>query len=108
MKFIGNYFRIFKRALFLGGVKENANSLKKLANDFRELDDAGDILSAEIITIMKKIHMPNGLNSVGFNNNDGPSLAKGTLPQHRVTKLSPREANENDLSPLFVESMKLW
>lgn len=72
------------------------------------LDDAGDILSAEIITIMKKIHMPNGLNSVGFNNNDGPSLAKGTLPQHRVTKLSPREANENDLSQLFVESMKLW
>ena len=45
---------------------------------------------------MKKIHMPNGLNSVGFNNNDGPSLAKGTLPQHRVTNHSPREANEND------------
>jgi Flp pilus assembly protein TadB len=43
MKFIGNYFRIFKSALFLGGVKENAKSLKKLSKDFRGLDDPSDI-----------------------------------------------------------------
>ena len=52
--------------------------------------------------------MPNGLKSVGFNNDDGLSLAKGTVPQHRVTKLSPREANEDDLRGLFLDSMNLW
>jgi hydroxyacid-oxoacid transhydrogenase len=83
---------------------------KALGSDARwaGLDDAGDVLSTAIISLMKKIHMPNGLKSVGFNNDDVSALVKGTIPQHRVTKLSPREANEDDLRQLFLDSMKLW
>ena len=35
-------------------------------------------------------------------------LVAGTLPQHRVTKLSPRPASAEDLRALFLESMTLW
>jgi hypothetical protein len=31
-----------------------------------------------------------------------------TLPQHRVTKLSPRPADAQDLKQLFLDSMVLW
>ncbi|MHA1373014.1 MAG: hypothetical protein ACTSR7_01825 [Promethearchaeota archaeon] len=35
-------------------------------------------------------------------------LVQGTLPQHRVTKLSPRPASAEDLRKLFADSMTLW
>ena len=55
----------------------------------------------EIIKLMKDLEVPNGLSAIGFNKNDIPNLIKGTLPQHRVTKLSPRSANAEDLNKLF-------
>ena len=48
------------------------------------------------------------MSAIGFNKNDIPNLIKGTLPQHRVTKLSPRSANAEDLNKLFNDSMTLW
>jgi len=35
-------------------------------------------------------------------------LVEGTLPQHRVTKLSPREATAEDLAILFKDAMQWW
>ena len=37
-----------------------------------------------------------------------PALVDGTLPQHRVTKLSPRPAERPELTTLFEESMQIW
>jgi hydroxyacid-oxoacid transhydrogenase len=70
--------------------------------------DAGDILANEIIRLMRATGMPNGLVAVGFGLNDIEELVQGTLPQHRVTKLSPRPASAEDLTKLFTESMTLW
>jgi hydroxyacid-oxoacid transhydrogenase len=52
--------------------------------------------------------IPNGLSAVGFTPDDVDELAAGTLPQHRVTKLSPRPADANDLKQLFLDAMKYW
>ena len=71
-------------------------------------DDAGDILANAIIQVMRKTGMPNGLSAVGFGPYDVDRLVEGTLPQHRVTKLSPRPANAEDLKQLFLDSMTLW
>jgi len=38
----------------------------------------------------------------------GVVIVQGTLPQHRVTKLSPRPASAEDLRKLITESMTLW
>jgi hydroxyacid-oxoacid transhydrogenase len=72
------------------------------------LEDAGKILADRIIHIMQKLHMPNGLQAVGYSAADIPALVKGTLPQHRVTKLSPRPASEDDLAKLFEDAMRYW
>lgn len=71
-------------------------------------DDAGEVLASAIIAIMMKTGMPNGLAAVGFTEDDVDALAEGTLPQHRVTKLSPRPASKEDLKQLFLNSMRLW
>ena len=71
-------------------------------------EDAGEVLAAAIIDVMKKTGMPNGLQAVGYTEGDVDALAEGTLPQHRVTKLSPRPANKEDLKQLFLDSMIIW
>ena len=71
-------------------------------------EDAGDILSQQIVSLMKRLEMPNGLSPLGFTADDIPTLVEGTLPQHRVTKLSPIPAEEEDLTKLFEDSMQLW
>ena len=52
--------------------------------------------------------MPNGLSAIGFTEDDVPALVEGTLPQHRVTKLSPRPADADDLAALFKGAMRYW
>jgi len=71
-------------------------------------EDAGKILSDRLLEIMQRLKMPNGLRSVGYGKSDIPALVQGTLPQARVTKLSPRPASEADLTHLFEESLAGW
>lgn len=71
-------------------------------------EDAGAVLADAIIAIMRRVNMPNGLAAVGFGPEDVDALVAGTLPQHRVTKLSPRPATESDLRELFLDAMAYW
>jgi hydroxyacid-oxoacid transhydrogenase len=71
-------------------------------------EEAGEILARAIIDLMRKVGMPNGLKAVGFGPADVDKLVEGTLPQHRVTKLSPRPAGPEELKQLFLDSMVLW
>ena len=71
-------------------------------------EEAGDLVADSIVALMKNTGMPNGLKQVGFGPNDVDQLVAGTLPQHRVTKLSPRPAQAEDLKQLFLDSMTLW
>jgi hydroxyacid-oxoacid transhydrogenase len=57
---------------------------------------------------MQRLGVPNGLAAVGYTSADIPVLVEGTLPQHRVTKLSPRPAGPDELARLFEEAMVAW
>lgn len=71
-------------------------------------DEAGEVLAQAIIRLMQKTGVPNGLSAIGYTAEDVPALVEGTLPQHRVTKLSPRPASADDLRALFLDSMTIW
>jgi hydroxyacid-oxoacid transhydrogenase len=71
-------------------------------------EEAGELLAGAIINVMRQTGMPNGLKAVGFGPEDVEQLVAGTLPQHRVTKLSPRPAGPEELRELFLNSMTLW
>ena len=70
--------------------------------------EAGEVLAERVIHFMRTLGVPNGLAAVGYTTDDIPALVQGTLPQHRVTKLSPRPAGEAELTSLFEESMTIW
>jgi hydroxyacid-oxoacid transhydrogenase len=70
--------------------------------------DAAEVLARRVIDFMQRLRMPNGLRAVGYTESDIPALVQGTLPQHRVTKLSPRPAGEAELTQLFRDSMTIW
>jgi hydroxyacid-oxoacid transhydrogenase len=70
--------------------------------------EAGKIVADCIIAFMQELEMPNGLSAVGYTRDDIPALVEGTLPQHRVTKLSPKPAGPEELSKLFEDAMVYW
>lgn len=71
-------------------------------------EDAGAILADRITWFMRELNVPNGLRAVGYSSSDIDALVQGTIPQHRVTKLSPRPASPDDLAGLFEQSMVAW
>lgn len=73
-----------------------------------DAEDAGELLAQTIIDLMRKAGMPNGLSALGYGPEDIDALVEGTLPQHRVTKLSPRPADASDLRRLFQDAMRYW
>ena len=70
--------------------------------------DAGEVLAQSVIDLMRKAGLPNGLSAVGYAPEDVPALVEGTLPQHRVTKLSPIPVEAGDLRDLFLGNMQHW
>ena len=76
--------------------------------DGANLEDAGTILADQITTFMQRLKVPNGLSAIGYSSEDIPALVEGTLPQHRVTKLSPRPAGPEELAAMFEDAMRAW
>jgi len=89
--------RHLKAAEVLGAKVDRANGA-----------DAGKILAETIACLMRDLKVPNGLKGMGYAASDIPALVEGTLPQHRVTKLSPRAAGPEDLGRLFEQAMVTW
>ena len=71
-------------------------------------EDAGKVLADRITWFMQRLNSPNGLRDIGYTSADIPALVEGTLPQHRVTKLSPRPAGPEELAALFEDAMVGW
>ncbi|MEI9814144.1 MAG: hydroxyacid-oxoacid transhydrogenase [Acidobacteriota bacterium] len=70
--------------------------------------DAGKVLADRITWFMQRLQVPNGLRAIGYSSSDIPALVEGTLPQHRVTKLSPRPVGPEELGRLFEEALLAW
>ncbi|XP_015771800.1 PREDICTED: hydroxyacid-oxoacid transhydrogenase, mitochondrial-like [Acropora digitifera] len=74
-----------------------------------KLADAGMLLSDTLRDFMYSTGVDNGLKALGYTTDDIPALVKGTLPQHRVTKLAPAgNPGEEELARLFEESMTVY
>ncbi|XP_064383101.1 hydroxyacid-oxoacid transhydrogenase, mitochondrial-like isoform X2 [Halichondria panicea] len=73
-----------------------------------KLEDAGLILADALRGYMQAMGVMNGLRELGYSIEDVPSLVKGTLPQQRVTKLSPRSFTEEQLAGMFENSMTVY
>ncbi|KAG0241519.1 Hydroxyacid-oxoacid transhydrogenase, mitochondrial [Actinomortierella wolfii] len=68
-------------------------------------ESAGELLSEQITLFLQGLGVPDGLKALGYGAADIPALVKGTLPQHRVTKLAPLTTGEQELSKIFEDAM---
>jgi alcohol dehydrogenase class IV len=71
-------------------------------------NDAGEVLGAELIRIMRSVGMPNGLGGVGYTDDDVPALTEGAHPQQRLLQNAPREMGKPVLADLFRHAMRYW
>ena len=90
--------------------QRHLNAARLMGQDVRGAnpEDAGDLLADAIVGLMQRVNVPNGLSAIGYSEDDLDKLVEGTLPQHRVVKLSPRPAGAEELRGLFRDSMTLW
>lgn len=78
----------------------------KIASEEAMKEQPGESLANELLELMQLLDIPLGIRSLGYDESDIDELAKGTLPQHRVTKLSPRQPVELDeLRQLFRDAL---
>ncbi len=70
--------------------------------------DAGEVLSAKLISLMKTTEMPNGIGGVGYSEDDIPALTEGAFPQRRLLDNAPRPIGRDDLSGLFQGALAYW
>lgn len=69
-------------------------------------NEPGEALANELLELMTLLDIPIGIRTLGYDESDLESLARGTLPQHRVTKLSPRQPVElEELMGLFRDAL---
>jgi hydroxyacid-oxoacid transhydrogenase len=90
--------------------ERHLRAAEALGADVRDAapSEAGEVLRERVVHYMRSLGMPNGLAAVGYSRQDIPALVEGTLPQHRVTKLSPRAAGREELTALFEDSLRIW
>jgi alcohol dehydrogenase class IV len=70
--------------------------------------DAGEVLAARIIELMRATRMPNGLAALGLDDTHVDALAEGAEPQYRVIKNAPIDVGAAELRTLFKSAMRYW
>lgn len=90
--------------------ERHLDAAEKLGADIRGagMDDAGEVLSAQIIRLMKATGIPNGLAAVGYDASDIETLADGSFPQKSLVNNAPRETSRDQLRSLFENALKHW
>ena len=71
-------------------------------------DDAGEVLGARIVELMKASGIPNGVGGVGYGEGDIGALIEGTLPQQRLLKNAPMEVGAEQLHAMFEGALSYW
>jgi alcohol dehydrogenase class IV len=71
-------------------------------------ENAGEVLAACIIQMMRDTHMPNGIAALGYGDGDLAALAQGAFAQQRLLANSPVAVNEEDLQALYRSAASYW
>ena len=71
-------------------------------------DDAGEVVSKRIISLMKETAIPNGLRGLGFTETDVKPLAASSARQARAIANAPRETNLQDMENIYSAALSYY
>jgi alcohol dehydrogenase class IV len=70
--------------------------------------EAGQVLAASVIELMRAIGIPNGVAGVGYSSDDLDALVAGTLPQQRLLANAPLALDGAAVRDLFANALHYW
>lgn len=87
--------------------RRHLRAAELLGADVRDAgpSDAGEVLSRTLVEILRRFEMPERLSALGYGDRDIPALVAGTVPQERLTKLSPRPVGAAEIEQLLRETL---
>ncbi len=93
-----------------GAPERHLEAAACLGADTREASnaDAGEVVAARIVELMRATELPNGLQAVGFAGGDAEALADSAMRQRRAIGNAPRETNRDDAVGIFSGAMSYW
>ena len=71
-------------------------------------DDAGEVLAARLVGLMRATGVPNGLSGIGFDAASVPALAASSIRQGRAIANAPRASNLVDLENMYRGALAYW
>jgi alcohol dehydrogenase class IV len=71
-------------------------------------DDAGEVLAARILRMMRDTGMPNGVSGLGYEDADVPKLADGAYAQQRLLTNAPIAVDGEALRSLYRGAAAYW
>jgi alcohol dehydrogenase class IV len=70
--------------------------------------DAGEVLAAELIRMMRATGVPNGIGGVGYGEADLGALAAGAIVQARLVDNAPRSIDREEMEGLYRGALGYW
>ena len=74
----------------------------------KKIEDSGDILADQIVSMMRDTGIPNGLSGVGYSNEDLDALTEKSYPQKRLIDNGPIPISREELKDIFRDAMSYW
>ena len=74
----------------------------------KKMEDGGEILADQIISMMRDTGIPNGLSGVGYSMSDLDALTDRSFAQKRLIDNGPLPVAMNELKELFHDAMSYW
>jgi alcohol dehydrogenase class IV len=96
------------RFTFDASPNRHLRAARLLAPSADEPNNLAEHLPAILTTLMRDIHIPSGVGSVGYDESDIDDLVDGTMKQQRLLATSPKTVTEDDVAGIFRRSMNLW
>lgn len=88
--------------------ERHLEAARALGADIAGVNDPGEALAGRLIDMMRETEMPNGLNDLGYGEDDIPELVKGAFEQQRLHAGSPRPVSEADFAAIYKNAMRYW
>jgi len=74
----------------------------------KKIENSGDILADQIVSMMRNTGIPNGLSGVGYSNEDLDALTEKSYPQKRLIDNAPIPISREELKDIFRDAMSYW
>jgi len=74
----------------------------------KKIENSGDILADQIVSMMRNTGIPNGLSGVGYSNEDLDALTEKSYPQKRLIDNAPKPISREELKDIFRDAMSYW